>query len=156
MPQFDISTLASQVFWVLVVFLIQYLIALFVIIPTFRKLFSSRKSYIAKQIREAEELMARAEELKRSYEEKIASAKKFNADSIDLAMQEIKDIADKRVAELDKQFSKELHAYEKEVTDFYKSMSDDFEKLTLDTAEEIIRKVTNRAVNKKKLEKYIN
>lgn len=156
MPQFDISTLASQIFWILVVFLLQYIATLFVIIPAFKRMFSTRKSYIAKQIKEAEELMARAEELKASYEEKIVLAKKYNADSIDIAMKEIKEIADKRIAELDKQFSQELHDYEKEVSEFYKSMSDDFEKLTLDTAEEIIKKVTNQTVNRKKLEKYIN
>ncbi len=156
MPQFDTLTLASQVFWVLVVFLLQYIIALFVVIPVFRKLFGSRKSYIVQQIKDAEALMNRAEELKISYEEKIALAKKYNADSIDLAMQEIKEMADKRVSELDKQFSKELHEYEEEVTEFYKSMSGDLEKLSLETAEDIIQKVTNHSVNKKKLEKYIN
>lgn len=156
MPQFDTLTLVSQVFWVLVVFLLQYIIALFVVIPAFRKLFGSRKSYIAQQIKDAEALMNRAEELKSSYEEKIALAKKYNADSIDLAMQEIKEMADKRISELDKQFSKELHEYEEEVTEFYKSMSGDLEKLTLETAEDIIQKVTNHSVNKKKLEKYIN
>lgn len=156
MPQFDTLTLASQVFWVLAIFLLQYVIALYIVIPGFKKLFGSRKSYITQQIKDAEVLMGRAEELKKSYEEKIALAKKYNADSIDLAMQEIKDIADKRVSELDKQFSKELHEYEEEVTEFYKSMSGDLEKLTLDTAEDIIQKVTNHSVNKKKLEKYIN
>ena len=156
MPQFDITTLASQVFWVLTIFLLQYIVALFVIIPAFQKLFSFRKSYIAKQISEAEELMTRAEELKSSYEDKISLAKKHNSDSIDIVMQEIKDLAENKIADLDKQFSKELNAYEKEVEDFYKSMSHDFEKLSLDTAEEIIKKVTNNSVSRKKLEKYIN
>ncbi|MBP9792038.1 MAG: hypothetical protein KBC27_02395 [Rickettsiales bacterium] len=156
MPQFDVSTFASQVFWVLSIFLLQYLVALFVIIPAFRKLFGSRKSYVAKQIQEAEALMARAEDLKKSYEEKIELAKKYNSDSLDVAMKEIKEMADKKIAELDKQFSQELHEYEREVSDFYQSMSEDFEKLTLDTAEEIIKKVTNQSVNRKKLEKYIN
>ena len=156
MPQFDTLTLASQVFWVLVVFLLQYVIALFLVIPAFKKLFGSRKGYIVQQIKDAEDLMGRAEELKKSYDEKISLAKKYNADSIDLAMQEIKDLADKKLSELDKQFSKELHEYEEEVTEFYKSMSGDLEKLTLDTAEDIIQKVTNHSVNKKKLGKYIN
>lgn len=156
MPQFDISTFGSQVFWVLTIFLIQYIVALFVIIPAFRKVFSLRKSYVVQQIQEAEVLMLKAEELKTSYDEKIELAKKYNADSIDAVLKEIKELSDKRILELDRRSSQELHKYEKEVSDFYKSMTSDFEKLTLDTAEEIIKKVTNQAVNRKKLDKYIN
>ncbi len=100
--------------------------------------------------------MARSENLKQAYAEKLLLIKQHNVEQIELATQEMKRISLEAIAKLDQECNKEFLSYEQELRNFYKTSESDLDKVTMDMAEEIIRKVTNDPVNRKKIDKYNN
>jgi F-type H+-transporting ATPase subunit b len=86
MPQLDISTYTSQIFWLLVLFAILYFVCIRVIIPKLTKIFIDRESYISNGLLEAENINNRALELEIENNKKISAAYFKAKEEMNLAM----------------------------------------------------------------------
>ena len=74
LPQMDISTFPSQIFWLIVTFSILYIFMWKFVIPTLRITIEERRDKISNDINEAENLKSEAEEILNKYESKISSS----------------------------------------------------------------------------------
>lgn len=82
MPQLDIATFPSLLFWLAVSFLLLYVGLKVFILPQFTRIFEERQGVIETYLEKAEELQKEAEELSRSTEEKLEEAKAVSQDMI--------------------------------------------------------------------------
>ena len=96
LPQMDISTFPSQIFWLVVTFSILYVFMWKFAIPNLRNTIEERKDKISEDINEAEKLKSEAEEILNKYESKISSsnydAQKIIADARNLSDEYIEKI----------------------------------------------------------------
>lgn len=74
LPQMDISTFPSQIFWLVVTFSILYIFMWKFVIPKLRITIEERRDKISNDINEAEKLKSEAEEILNKYESKISSS----------------------------------------------------------------------------------
>jgi F-type H+-transporting ATPase subunit b len=75
MPQLDISTYSSQVFWLLVTFVILYFLLWKVALPKVASVLSQRQSKVEQDLNSASQLKQEAEKILADYEAKLAEAK---------------------------------------------------------------------------------
>ncbi len=94
MPQFDIATYPSQLFWLFANFTILYFIVRWYVAPQIGKILSSRKNLIDSDIAEAKRLAEQAQSLK--------NIRSSELEAIELEAQELKD---KMLAELEAAFA---------------------------------------------------
>ena len=74
LPQMDISTFPSQIFWLIVTFSILYVFMWKFVIPKLRIIIEERRDKISNDINEAEKLKSEAEEILNKYKSKITSS----------------------------------------------------------------------------------
>lgn len=75
MPQFDISTFPSQIFWLFVSFALLYLIIATIALPVLREVLHDRRFKISDNLDNAEKFRKEAEEIYSKINEDIKSAK---------------------------------------------------------------------------------
>lgn len=156
MPQFNLATFPGQIFWLIAVFALQYLIIAKLIVPGFKLLFNKRKNYLDQQLKDAEELAKKAEELRSDYEKKLEEAKKEHSDLLSKAAKEIELESNAKLSASEKEFTKELHQQEESIKKAKKSIETAVDEATLTLASGLIDKIIHVKVSKKKLSKYMN
>jgi F-type H+-transporting ATPase subunit b len=97
MPQFDITTFAGQIFWLVLSFGLLYLLVSRVILPKFISIVDQREDLIAQDIRAAKELQKEIDYL----QAKVAETKRH-------AIREVTDLYDKAKHSLEESFKKEF------------------------------------------------
>lgn len=71
MPQFDINTYYSQIFWLIVTFSLLYIFVYKFIVPKIERVLNNRQSNIQDNIAKADELALEIEKLNKYYNEEI-------------------------------------------------------------------------------------
>lgn len=156
MPQFDYGTFLSQAFWLAVFFIIQYILMVKVIVPAFRNAINGRKSHIQGQVSLAEKLANEAENLKRDYEQKLEFARQENIKNMNELIDKIKKESDEQLSKLENELSQDFIKHEKRIQNFANSVADELDELALQTATNIINKISPKKIIKKDISKYIN
>ena len=75
MPQLDISTYSSQIFWLVVTFVVLYFLLWKVALPKVAEVLSQRQSRIDQDLTSASNLKQEAEKILADYEARLAEAK---------------------------------------------------------------------------------
>ncbi len=96
MPQFDTSTFASQIFWLVVFFTIVFLFAWRIVLPRVAGTLEDRQRKVSGDLERASELADQTDELMAAYEARLAEARAN-------AQQELHNAATQAAAEADKQ-----------------------------------------------------
>jgi len=156
MPQFDLATFSGQMFWLIIVFSLQYFIIAKLVVPGFKALFNRRAKHLGHQLQEAEKLSKKSEELRLDYEQKLEEVKKKHAELLDKASKEIESTSETKLAALEESFIKEVKQREKKLDKAQKDIETAIDEATLDLASGLLNKVAHIKVNKKKLAKYMN
>ena len=76
MPQFNAASFPSQLFWLVVTFVLLYVCITFLILPRIRDNIRLRKNKIANDIERTELLKEQIEKTVKEYDSKIATSKK--------------------------------------------------------------------------------
>ncbi len=75
MPQLDVTTFSSQLFWLALSFAILYLILSRIALPKVAQIYEGRQATIGEKLSQASRYQEQAEELLTAYEAKLASAR---------------------------------------------------------------------------------
>ena len=156
MPLLEPSNFISQSFWVLIFFTAQYLLIAKLIAPSFRGVFKSRKDYIQRQIDLADQFTKEAEKLKSEYELNLEKAKQQNIEQMHLLIEKIKEDSANKLANLEHELQIEHESSENRIHNFIDNSSDDLNKIALDTASNIINRISGDKPKKSELTKYLN
>jgi len=156
MPQLEITTYPSQIFWLVVSFLILYLIMSRIIIPKISSVIKNRESEIKNNIHISEQMYKDTEIINNEYEE----TKKNIENEARGIINHLKETTSKKINNstelLKKRLEQKLEKNEQEIINNKKKVLKEIKKISLNLSEEIIRKISNgKSGQKNKLKSII-
>ena len=148
MPQLDPRFWIAQIFWLILIFSILYLIIWKIFLPRITYSIENRKSRIVNDLNEAHKLKESAEKKLKEYNEIIENSKKEAKKIIEDSQKKLdRDIENKK-QKFNEEIEKELTTAEKEIKDLKKSSISNISKIAVDTSAEIIKQIIDTEVNK--------
>ena len=156
MPQLEISTFPSQIFWLVVSFLILYIIMAKVIVPRISSVIKNRENEIKNNIHISEQLY-RDTEIINDEIEKIKNDTETEAREI---IKNLKININKKINEnnqiLKNKLEKKLEKDEKNIFKKKEKVLKEINKIAFNLSQEIIKKISNnKNVKKNKLKQII-
>ena len=156
MPQLEISTFPSQIFWLVVSFLILYIIMAKVIVPRISSVIKNRENEIKNNIHISEQLY-RDTEIINDEIEKIKNDKETEAREI---INNLRININKKINEnnqiLKNKLEKKLEKDEKNIFKKKEKVLKEINKIAFNLSQEIIKKISNnKNVKKNKLKQII-
>lgn len=145
MPQLDPTWFASQLFWLLVSFVLLYLLISRVMLPPMLSMMSARKETIDGDINDSHLLTQEAEKAKEIYELALAEARMNSRKLIDDAMADHQAKADQSYADLQDKISVKLSEAEKMIAQKREAMLSELSASNVQMAELITKKLTTKA-----------
>tara|TARA_Y100000590_G_C15220841_1_gene826160 strand:+ start:40 stop:618 length:579 start_codon:yes stop_codon:yes gene_type:complete len=156
MPQLDSEFWSAQIFWLILIFSILYLIIWKIFLPKITYSIENRKFKVVNDINEAQKLKENAEIKLKEYNKIIENSKKEAKKIIEDNKKKLEeDIKNKR-KKFDDEIDKELLNVEKEIEVLKKSSTSNISKIAGETSTEIIKKIFNTEVNKSNVSAIVN
>jgi F-type H+-transporting ATPase subunit b len=154
MPQLDISTYPSQLFWLLITFTSLYFILSKFIIPRISRVLLKRSDAIDGKLRQAFILRQKSESLLADYESIIAGSRvKAEACSSQMEMELSKKMAFENKKIMDN-ISSRIASSEKSIANSNKEIINNISPQVIDLSQEILFKLTDKKLDKSLLNKY--
>ncbi len=167
MPQLNPEFWAAQIFWLVLIFSILYLIVWKIFLPKITYSIENRKSRIVNDLDEAQKLKESAEKKLHEYNKIIENSKKEAKKIIEDSRKKLdKDLENKR-KKFNEVMEEELKNTDKEIKNLKESSILNISKISAETSAEIIKQIVDTEVNKsnvsaivdetvkRKIEKYI-
>jgi len=167
MPQLNPEYWVSQIFWLIVVFTILYLILSKFILPKINGNLETRKSQILRNLEDAQKFKEESEKKIKDYETIINEAKQKAKSIINDTKKKINDDIQVKKNHLEKEIESEINKAENEIKSLKLSSVDSVKKIAFETSSLIIKEILNADLNssnvsaivedvsKKKLDKYL-
>ena len=148
MPQLNTEYWAAQIFWLILIFAILYLIIWKIFLPRITYSIENRKSRLVNDLDEVQKLKENAEKKLNEYNIIIEKSKKEAKKIIEDNKKKLdRDIENKK-QKFNDEIEKELMAAEKEIKDLKKSSISNINNIAAETSAEIIKQIINIEVNK--------
>ena len=148
MPQLNPEFWTSQIFWLIFVFSILYLVIWKVFLPKIAYSIENRKSRVVSDLDETQKLKENAEKKLKEYNQIIENSKKEAKKIIDDGVKKLdQDIVNKK-QKFDIEIEKELANVEKEISELKKSSISNINRIAVETSSEIIQQIIGTDVNK--------
>ena len=148
MPQLDPEFWASQVFWLILIFSILYLVIWKIFLPKINYSIENRKSRIVNDLDEAQKLKESAEKKLKEYNKIIENSKQEAKKIIEDERKKLDQDIENKKKDFNNQIEKEITAVEKEIKDLKKTSLSNISKIASETSAELMKKVINTEVNK--------
>jgi len=147
MPQLNPEFWVSQIFWLVLIFGILYLVLSKIILPKISNNLEARKSQILENIETAEKQREESENKINQFE-KIILESKIEAKNYlnDKREKMLEDISLKR-ASLEKDIDGEIKATEQEINKLRNASGEKINKIAIETSSELIKQLINEEVN---------
>ncbi len=152
MPQLDVSTFSSQLFWLSVCFVILYGILLWVALPKITRTLEFREKTLEEKINKASFYREEAEALLAEYEAALANARSASQEKTRAVARAVaSDLAHKQKEYLDK-IADRLHVGEQGLYRARLKASANTKEISQEVAQVILEKLTGRAYSLEELE----
>jgi len=156
LPQMDISTFPSQIFWLIVTFSILYVFMWKFVIPKLRITIEERRDKISNDINEAEKLKSEAEEILNKYKSKMTSS---NQDAVRI-IAEAKKQSDEYTEKVKRDNKSKVSAMIEEsnikIAEQEEKSKSEIEKATLETIKSISEKFIDKLPSDSDIIKKLN
>ena len=157
MPQLEITTYPSQIFWLVISFLLLYLIMSRIIIPRISSVIKSRETEIKNNIHISEQMYKDTEIINDEYEE----TKKNIENEARQIINHLKETTNKKITTktdlLKKRLEQKLEKNEQEIIKQKKKTIKEINKISLNISEEILKKLLNKKkIKRNTLKSLIN
>jgi len=153
MPQFDVSSFGTQLFWLTLAFGILYIVISKIIAPKAESIIINRNRYLEENITASERDSALAESLRKEKEMKLREfnleIEKFRKEAIDSLDAHFANRDSELAESLSKKTKESFLEFQKYLTSFHKHEN----KSCIDLAAFIIEKITDKPADLKLLEK---
>ena len=148
MPQLNPEFWTAQIFWLILIFSILYLIIWKIFLPKITYSIENRKSRIVNDLDETQKLKENAEIKLKEYNKIIEESKKEAKKIIEDSKKKLdRDIENKK-QKFNDEIEKELMEAEKEIKDLKKSSISNINNIAAEISAEIIKKIMDTEVNK--------
>ena len=148
MPQLNPEFWAAQVFWLILIFSILYLVIWKIFLPKINYSIENRKSRIVNDLDEAQKLKESAEKKLEEYNKIIENSKQEAKKIIEDERKKLNQDIENKKKDFNNQIEKEITAVEKEIKDLKKTSLSNISKIASETSAELMKKIINTEVNK--------
>ena len=148
MPQLNPEFWAAQVFWLILIFSILYLVIWKIFLPKINYSIENRKSRIVNDLDEAQKLKESAEKKLKEYNKIIENSKQEAKKIIEDERKKLDQDIENKKKDFNNQIEKEITAVEKEIKDLKKTSLSNISKIASETSAELMKKIINAEVNK--------
>jgi len=148
MPQLNPEFWTAQIFWLITIFLILYIVVWKIFLPKITYSIENRRKKIVNDLNEAEKLKEDAEKKLKEYKEIINSSKKDEKKIIEDNNKKIELSIENKKKKFTEEIEKELEEAEKEIKFLKKSSISNITKISEEIAAEVIKKIISSEVNK--------
>ena len=148
MPQLNPEFWASQVFWLILIFSILYLVIWKIFLPKINYSIENRKSRIVNDLDEAQKLKESAEKKLKEYNKIIENSKQEAKKIIEDERKKLDQDIENKKKDFNNQIEKEITAVEKEIKDLKKTSLSNISKIASETSAELMKKIISTEVNK--------
>ena len=167
MPQLNPDYWVSQIFWVMLIFGMLYIILWKAILPKINENLENRKSQILTDLDEAQELKNQSEKKISEYNMILSKAKQDAKKILDGTRKKINLDIENKNNQFNLEIKKEIENAEKEIKTLKLSSIKDINKISIETSSEIVKKIAGTETNassvsaivedisKKEITKYI-
>jgi F-type H+-transporting ATPase subunit b len=153
LPQLDLASFPSQIFWFFVCFGLLFCYVNFYFFPRMQKMFEKREAKINSENKIFEYNLKEIESIKQSHAQMILDAKKQSEEIIKNAEDGTNHFIETKKIEIDANFNKKFAeaktALEKELVDFHQNIEEEI----LKSASQIIEKIENNNITLEDLKK---
>lgn len=144
MPQLDVSTYPSQLFWLAVSFLTFYLILHYFIVPRFQRIFENRTHTLDTLTQQASHDREEAELLLNEYEQTLADARIEAHNRFKSVFDEVTAKNAKRQSEVLERISSRLREHEQQLYRERLDARKDLDDMVIDVSAAILKKTTGK------------
>lgn len=141
MPQLDFSVFPSQLFWLSISFFLMLFIMSKFIIPRIAEMINLRREKIDGYLDSAADFKARSEEALENYHRALKEATDEANLSLQKTKQEMKNLIERKQAELNEELSRRIKEGEKQILDSKNKAMKQVDAITEDLAVEVVRKL---------------
>jgi len=148
MPQLNPEFWAAQIFWLILIFSILYLVIWKIFLPKITYGIEKRKSRVVNDLDEAQKLKENAEKKLNEYNKIIENSKKEAKKIIEDSKKKLdRDIKNKK-QKFNGEIEEELKTVEKEIKDLKKSSISNINNIAAETSAEVIKQIIDTEVNR--------
>jgi len=156
MPQLNPEFWAAQIFWLITIFVILYIIVWKVFLPKITHSIENRRKKIVNDLNEAEKLKEDAEKKLKEYKDIIDNSKKEAKKIIDDNNKKLDSNIESKKKKFTEEIEKELMEAEKEIKLLKKSSISNVGKISEEITAEVIKKIISTEVNKSSVSAIVN
>ena len=156
MPQLNPEFWSAQIFWLILIFSILYLVIWKIFLPKITYSIENRKSKIVNDLQETQRLKENAEKKLKEYNQIIENAKKEGKKILEDSRKKLEENIKSKKKKFDDEIKKELTDTEKEIKSLKKSSISDISKIAAETSSEIIKQIINAEINKSSVSAIVN
>ena len=142
MPQFDPSTFASQIFWLVVTFAALYWVVAKLAVPRVGQVLEQRARVIQDDLDRAMQLKGETDAALAAYESAMSAARGQAGDHMRAIMADVKAVADKRTEEISASVAKQVSDAEARIAKAKQDALDSVKTLAGESAAAIVAKLT--------------
>ena len=147
MPQLNTEFWASQIFWLILIFSILYIIIWKIFLPKITEIIENRKSRIISDLNEAQKLKENAEKKLNEYTKIIEDTKKEAKRIIEDNKKKLENDIKSKKQKFNEEIEKELISVEKEIKSLKKSSISSINKIAVEVSSEVIRQIVGAEMN---------
>ena len=167
MPQLNPEFWASQIFWLILIFSILYIIIWKIFLPKITDSIENRKSRVIGDLSEAQKFKENAEKKLGEYNKIIEDTKKDAKRIIENSKKKLENDINSKKQKFNEEIEKELITIEKEIKSLKKSSISNINRIAVEISSEIIKQIVETKVNasnvsaivenisKREVEKYL-
>ena len=155
LPQLDISTWPSQIFWLVVTFLIGYILISSLVAPSISSVLEKRSTKIENDIETAKKAQSNAKNVFNAYEASLNEARLQAASAASKALEEARAVTAKRELAIDKKLSASAKKAEVKLAEMRKEAFSSLEDLATEASQKIIAELTPIKVTKAVVKKHV-
>ena len=147
MPQFNASTFPTQIFWLVLSFVLLYLLTSFLILPRVRDNLRLRKNKISNDLERAELIKLQIEKLVNEYDLKISKAKGRANETLKGAFEKSDQDMALQIDNIKKKIVKKLSEAEMEALEYKKKISSETSETAVEIAAIVVKKVLGQSIS---------
>ncbi len=155
LPQFDISTAPSQIFWLFTFFALMYIFFSKKTLPEISATIENRHLYVQTEMDNAEKFTAQAKDAQTAYEKNIEMSKLESMEIIKKMEDEVKSISAKKNEEFKEKLNKEIRKTEADIAIEIDKIIKELPKISSQAASMAAKKIANIEVKAEIIEKSI-
>jgi F-type H+-transporting ATPase subunit b len=147
LPQFDVSTFSSQLFWLAVIFVVLYLIIARALAPKIQGILETREGRIRHDLDRAASLKTEAAQAQSSYETGLKTARADAQKLLNDAMQSIKKTSEAKHSELEEQLARKIADSEKNIAAQVKTAMQNLVPVATDVTALVLERLLQKKVD---------